>query len=423
MVAALTVATVWMEYGTVTDEVLITIIGAGAVGCAIANEISGAVDGDIVVIEKNSQVNGENQSSRNSGVIHAGIYYPKDLGPLKARLCVDGNRLLYEFCQANSVPFARCGKLVVATDELEEEYLEDIRRIAEENEVPDIELIDKSRIKDLEPNISGKSALYVPTSGIVEATSFINALYRRAENKGVIFLTSNTVIDIIPDEPGGGFELSLMSLNRTEKFRTRILINSAGLFSDEIARMINPASPYIIDPVKGESAKFYSLKRDDINLSGISIYPVPFGYLPNGERLRVPFGQFLKLFKENKVTKSVGVHISPSFDFSGGRYITGNTFIVGPAYSKPQNKEDYKPFRELSYYLEKVAPFFPGLMTGDLIMHQAGIRAKLKDGYDFIIERDRCFPDCINLAGIDSPGLTSSLAIAGFVKKMVKEML
>jgi L-2-hydroxyglutarate oxidase LhgO len=412
-----------MEYGIMTDEVLITIIGAGAVGCAIANEISDAVNGDIIVIEKNSQVNGENQSSRNSGVIHAGIYYPKDTGPLKARLCVEGNRLLYEFCRANSVPFAKCGKLVVATDELEEEYLEDVRKIAEENEVPGIKVIDKGNIKKLEPNISGISALYVPTSGIIEATSFVNALYRRAESKGVIFLTSNTVTGIVPVGEQGSFELNISSLNNSEKFRTRILINSAGLFSDEIAKLVNPGSPYIIEPVKGESAKFYSLKREGINLSGLSIYPVPFGYLPNGERLRVPFGQFLKLFKENKVTKSVGVHISPSFDFSGGKYTAGNTFIVGPAYSKPQNKEDYRPFRQLGYYLENVSSFFPGLKLNDLSMHQAGIRAKLKDNYDFIIEKDKKFPGCINLAGIDSPGLTSSLAIAKLVKNMVKEMV
>jgi L-2-hydroxyglutarate oxidase LhgO len=326
----------------VAAEVMVTIIGAGAVGCAIANELSGTIDGDIVVVEKNSRVNGENQSSRNSGVIHAGIYYPNDTGPLKARLCVEGNRLLYEFCRAHCVPFAKCGKLVVATDELQEEYLRDVMKIANDNKVLGVELIDKNRIKKLEPNVSGRSALHVPTSGIIEATSFVNALYRKAESKGVIFLTGNKVTDIIPDGDGSGscFELSLESLNQTEKFKTRILINSAGLFSEEIARMINPGSPYIIDPIKGESAKFYSFKRNNINLGGMSIYPVPFGYLPNGERLNVRFAEFLKLFKENRVTKSVGVHISPSFDLSGSKYITGDTYIVGPAYSKPQNKED-----------------------------------------------------------------------------------
>lgn len=406
-----------------TDEVLITIVGAGAVGCAIANEISGDIDGDIVVIEKNSQVNGENQSSRNSGVIHAGIYYPKDLGPLKARLCVEGNRLLYEFCRTESVPAAKCGKLVVATNEIEEEYLEDVRKIAEENEVPDVKVIDRIKIKKLEPNISGISALYVPTSGIIEATSFVNALYRRAKNKEVIFLTGNKVTDIIPDGVDGCFELSLESLNQTEKFKTRILINSAGLFSDEIARMVNPGSPYIIDPIKGESAKFYSFRRNNINLSGMSIYPVPFGFLPNGERLNVRFAEFLELFKENKVTKSVGVHISPSFDLSGGKYVTGNTFIVGPAYSTPQSRDDYKPFRELEYYIKNTVSFFPGLKVNDLSMHQAGIRAKLRNNYDFVIERDSNSPGCINLIGIESPGLTSSLAIARLVKNMVKEMI
>jgi L-2-hydroxyglutarate oxidase LhgO len=406
-----------------TDEVLITIIGAGAVGCAIANEISGEVDGDIVVIEKNSQVNGENQSSRNSGVIHAGIYYPDDIGPLKARLCVEGNRLLYDFCKLNSVPFVKCGKIVVATDELEEEYLEDVKRISEKNGVPGVKLIDKSQIKKLEPNISGESALFVPTSGIIEATSLVNTLFRQAESKGVIFLTGNKVTSIMTKNGGSSFELGLESLNQAEKFRTRILINSAGLFSDEIARLVNPASPYIIDPIKGESAKFYSFKRSNINLNGMSIYPVPFGYLPNGERLNVRFTEFLELFKENKVTKSVGVHISPSFSFSGGKYVSGDSYIVGPAYSKPQNKEDYKPFRELEYYLENVTPFFPGLRLDDLNMHQAGIRAKLRGNYDFIIEKDPISPYCINLIGIESPGLTASLAIARHVKNMVKEMI
>ncbi len=405
------------------DEVLVTIIGAGAVGCAIANELSGSIEGDIVVVEKNSQVNGENQSSRNSGVIHAGIYYPDDIGPLKAELCVEGNRLLYEFCQDESVPFAKCGKLVVATDELQEEYLEDVRSIAEKNGVPGVKLIDKNRINKMEPNVSGKSALYVPTSGIIEATSFVSTLYRKAESKGVIFLTGNKVTDIIPDDDGSRFELGIESVNQTEKFKTQILVNSAGLFSDEIARMVNPGNTYVIDPIKGESAKFYSSKRSSINLGGMSIYPVPFGYLPNGERLNVRFAEFLKLFKENKVTKSVGVHISPSFDLSGGRYVTGDTYIVGPAYSKPQNKEDYRPFRELKYYLENVLPFFPGLKIDDLGIHQAGIRAKLSGHYDFVIERDNIFPGCINLVGIESPGLTAALAIAKRVKNMVKEMI
>jgi hypothetical protein len=187
--------------------------------------------------------------------------------------------------------------------------------------------------------------------------------------------------------------------------------------------MINPESPFEIEPVKGEWAKFYSTKRKNIGMSGFNVYPVPSGYLPNGEKLNVPFKDFERLFKENKVTKSVGVHLSPTFDLQDNNYIIGNTFTIGPAYSKPENKEDYKYTRNEKYFLDMVLPFFPNLKLEDISLHQTGIRAKLKNHYDFIIERDNKYPHCINLIGIDSPGLTSCLAIAKYVKNLVKELI
>jgi glycerol-3-phosphate dehydrogenase len=104
----------------------------------------------------------------------------------------------------------------------------------------------------------------------------------------------------------------------------------------------------------------------------------------------------------------------------GKEYITGDTVIMGPAYSGPDDREDYSQVREENYYLDMVKPFFPGLKLEDISLHQAGIRAKLKDYYDFVIERDRKYPDLVNLVGIDSPGLTSSLAIAGYVNKLLE---
>ena len=199
-----------------SEKVNITIIGAGVIGCALAYTLSRDIGGsrDIVVIERNRQVNGENQSSRNSGVIHAGVYYPRSSGPLKARLCVEGNRMLYDFCLRYDIPHKKCGKLIVATDSLEQEYLEDVYRIAKDNGVPGVKIIDKSKIKGLEPNVDGISALYVPTSGIIEATALVNRLHDLAEDSGVIFLTGNNVTGI--KYAGGLFKVRIESGPRSE---------------------------------------------------------------------------------------------------------------------------------------------------------------------------------------------------------------
>jgi L-2-hydroxyglutarate oxidase LhgO len=402
-----------------SEKVDITIIGAGVVGCALAYELSrkNGVSSDIVVIERNHQVNGENQSSRNSGVIHAGVYYPRSMGPLKASLCVKGNSMLYEFCSRYDVPHKKCGKLIAATDELEKEYLADVYNIAKDNGVPGIKIMEKNRIKDLEPNVKAVSALHVPTSGIIEATSLVNRLHDLAEESEVMFLTGNTVTAIKPIDDM--FEIKISSGSGIETFNTSILINSAGLFSDEIARMVNPSSKYKMDPVRGESAKFYSDSRKGLEMNGHNVYPVPFGYLPDGNKLRVSFSEFKKLFEKGQVNKSVGVHLTPAFDYEDGKPVVGNTITVGPAYSAPRNKDDYSHSRDAGYYFSMIKPFFPNIKEDDISLHQTGIRAKLSGHYDFIIERDPLYRNMINLIGIDSPGLTSSLAIAQYTAKLI----
>lgn len=407
------------------EEIFITIIGAGVVGCAIAYELSASlsagISGEIVVVEKNEQIKGENQSSRNSGVIHAGIYYPKDSGPFKAEFCVGGNNLLYDFCSKYDIPHKKTGKIVIAVNELEEEYLNDVYRTAVENQVSGVRYIGKNEIKKLEPNTEGIYGLYVPTSGIIEPTSLVFNLFKLAEADGAIFLTGNEVVEIDPENDF--FYIGLKTKNGYERFKTRILINSAGLYSDEIAKMINPESQYEMEPVKGEWVKFYCSKRQDIMMNGLNVYPVPSGYLSNGEKLAVPFKEFERLFRENKITKSLGIHLSPTFDLQGGKYIIGNTIIAGPAYSKPANKEDYTHSRGEQYFLDSILPFFPNLKLEDITLHQTGIRAKLKNQYDFIIKNDKKYPHCINLIGIDSPGLTACLSIAKYVKELTRQLI
>jgi glycerol-3-phosphate dehydrogenase len=265
--------------------------------------------------------------------------------------------------------------------------------------------------------VDGISALYVPTSGIIEATALVNRLHDLAEDSGVMFLTGNNVTGV--KDAGGLFKVRIESGPRSESFLTEVLINSAGLFSDQIARMVSPSSNYRIDPVKGESAKFYSHSRPGLEMNGHNVYPVPFGYLPDGSKLRVSFEEFRKRFEKSEVNKSVGVHLTPTFEYDNGRPVAGSTITMGPAYSAPLNRDDYTPTRDAGYYYSMVKPFFPNITEDDISLHQTGIRAKLLGWYDFIIERDPVYANMINLIGIDSPGLTSSLAIARYALKLI----
>ena len=402
-----------------SEEVQITIIGGGVIGCAVAYELSRDSNLEIALIERNRQINGENQSSRNSGVIHSGIYYSKKAGPLKAGLCVEGNRMLYEFCREHDIPCKKTGKLVVATDRQEEEYLTDVYRTALDNKVPGVEIISGSKAGYYEPNVRAISALYVPTAGIIEPTILVDRLYRLAESSGVMFLMGNEAVELNPK--GSSIEVKIKSGTGIEVFNTRVLVNAAGLYSDDIARMINPASPYRMDPVGGEWARFYKTKRDDIFMKGLNVYPVALGYLPSGERLKVSFKEFQKQLKLGKVHKSTGVHLTPTFEIKKDKYALGDTVIVGPAYMEPLNREDYSQKRKEKYYLDMVKAFFPNLKLKDLGLHQTGVMAKLKDHYDFVIEQDPEYSNVINLVGMDSPALTAALAVARCAKKLIEK--
>ncbi len=401
------------------DRVSITIVGAGVVGCAVAFELSRSGFEDILVIERNPRVRGDNQSSRNSGVVHAGIYYSLDKEPLKARLCVEGNRLLYEFCAEFGVPCRKTGKLVVAVDAEEAEYLEEVRADAAANGVPGFQVLDGREVRDMEPAVRAAKALYFPTTGLVEPTEFVGALEREARAAGVAFLTGNRVTRVAPEKDG--FVVRVESRSGTETFATDRLINSAGLYSDDIARLVNPESSHRILPIRGEWARFTKGRRPEISVSERSIYPAPYGADNiTGERVRVPYTEYRRLLAEGKVTKSIGIHLSPMFDRSGEGYVVGRTVIVGPTYVVGVGREDYAPKHRQSYYPPKVNPYFPGLKAEDLELHSTGIRAKLAGSSDFLIARDPDHPRCVNLIGIDSPGLTASLAIARFAREMIR---
>ncbi|MBC8180448.1 NAD(P)/FAD-dependent oxidoreductase [candidate division KSB1 bacterium] len=400
------------------EKIPITIIGAGVIGCAVAAQLSKKYD-EIIVFEKNPKVTAENQSSRNSGVVHAGIYYPNDVSPLKADLCVRGNKMLYDFCQEFNIPHAQTGKLVVAVQDWELPYLEDALRIALDNKLPGAKLISSDEAKKMEPNIECIKAAYFPTSGIVEATQLVHRLYTHATQNNTCFLSGSKIINVKPK--GRIFELTTETNGQVEIFESEIVINCAGLYSDEIARMVDPDCPFEILPIRGEATKFYKNKRSEIDHRGMNVYPVPTPIDSAGKKIKIPFEEFQKLFKQNKVLKTVGIHLTPTFDTIDGEYQIGDTVTIGPASQKAGNKEDYSnDLFQPGYYLENIKQFFPNLKLDDISLHQAGIQAKLSDRFDWVIEPDEKYPNFIQLIGIDSPGLTSCLAIAEYVEELVK---
>lgn len=391
------------------------IIGAGAVGSAIAYTLSQNSKFDITVLEKNETIPGLNQSSRNAGVIHAGIYYSKKNEPLKSRFCVEGNKLMYEFCAREGVPHKKVGKLIVATNELEKEYLDYFFESAKANNVPGIKIISEREIKKLEPNLNAISAIYVPSSGVVDAKKLVKKYKELSEANGGSFVTSTEVLDVKPKS--GGFIIKTKSNNSKESFNADIVINSAGLYSDVIAKMINKDSPYELLPTRGEFVQFEN--TSDVKI-GMNVYPAPYGfYTETGEKAHVGIEEFLKLYQEGLVTRTVGVHVTPTIneDLS-----LGSIAIVGPVKSVKIGRDDYtNKLKEVEVYHDKISNYLPSIKHDHLKKHYTGIMASERNFKDFIIERDNKFPNFINLIGIDSPGMTSSLAISRHVAKIVTE--
>lgn len=383
-------------------EVDIAIVGAGVAGCAVARELARA-GREVFVIEKNSGVTrGENQSSRNSGVIHAGLYYDRSTSPLKADLCAKGNTLLYDFCRQHGVPHRQTGKLVVAATDQEKTILETYRVRAAQNGVP-VQMVDGSRAAELEPGVRAVAALHLPTSGIIDPTALVYKLHQLADENGVRFLTDTRVTHVKPHPQGLQVTIRYRDGARDE-FLAKLLVNAAGLYADDVARMVRPASAYQIDPVRCEAMKFYRTKRNELLLEGMNVYPTP-------RRFTTPQGTYF----------TVGVHLTPTLTTEKrDRSAIGAEVTVGPLGRPADHKEAYGgAYQPAEVFCSQVRSFFPGLREDDLIPHQVGILARLAGHQDWVVEFSAGEKRCLNLLGIDSPGLTGSLAIAQYVGKML----
>ena len=218
------------------DQANILIIGGGVVGCAIARAVSARWE-DVFLVEQNPKL-GMATSSRNSGVVHSGIYYPKN--SLKARHCIEGNRLTYEFCKKHNVPFRHTGKLVVAANAHEEVDLEALKKKGEDNGVEGLRIIGPEEIRKREPHIRGSAAMVVPSTGIVSAEELVHAYARIATGQGAEIVTHARVVSLEPI--GGAIRVGLRIGDeedvQDETIEARCVINAAGLYADEVAGLL-----------------------------------------------------------------------------------------------------------------------------------------------------------------------------------------
>ncbi len=394
------------------EKVYATIVGGGVVGTAIAYELSKKTDREVVVIERHRKDKLENQSLRSSGVDHAGVFYPKDVAPLKAKLCVEGNPMVYDFCDKHGVPYDKSGKLVVATTPRQIEYVKGVLRNAIENGVPGARMISGDEARTLEPNVECLQAAYFPTSGIIDAGEYLSKLRGMSQEQDAQFMFGTKVTNI--NSRDDGFEVTIQNDDSTnaDTIKTELLFNCAGLYSDEIAKMVNPENDWEIFPTRGEVAMFYKSRRPELNMGRLNVYHASFGfYNDTGKIADVPFSEYEKLLAEGKVTRQVGVHLSPTFGENGE---VGNTVMVGPGVTIGFGKENYKHHLPLEFFSEGVSDFAGQLKTEDLGFYNVGIQAKLKTHFDWVIQRDQRFKNCVHNVGIDSPGITGSLAIAKY---------
>ncbi|MDB5394845.1 MAG: FAD-dependent oxidoreductase [Rhodospirillales bacterium] len=366
------------------DDIDCVVIGAGVVGLAAARAL--ACSGREVIIVETETVIGSGISSRNSEVIHAGIYYPE--GSLKARLCVSGRTHLYGYCIGRHIAHQNCGKLIVATSSGQISELEAIKRAAEANGVDDLIWLDGDQVKRLEPAISCVCALLSPSTGIVDSHSLLLSLLGEAADAGAVIAYATTVTKIVLEDDGAAI---WVNGEREPSLRARLVVNAAGLGAISVARKM-----------RGFPAKYipqqWLAKGSYFTLSGSSpfsrlIYPVPD---PGG----------------------LGVHVTIDL---------GGQVRFGPDVEWTDRLDfSVDPQRAVQFY-DAIRAYWPNLPAGALEPGYAGIRPKLSGpghpAADFCIDgaSTHGMQGIINLFGIESPGLTAALAIADEVVQLSAE--
>ena len=360
------------------------VIGAGVVGLAIARAL--ALEGrDVLVIERHARI-GEETSSRNSEVIHAGIHYPPE--SMKAKLCVRGKELLYRYCRDRSIRHKRCGKLIVATNEAQHAELEAIQALGQASGVDDLTILDRAGAAVLEPGIVCTSALSSPSTGIVDSHELMMSF------QGDLDAAGGTVALRCEFQRArverNGFTLRIRSVGEPVDVRARVLINSAGLAAGHVARHVEGLAPRDIPRIRFAKGNYF-IYRGNHPFHHL-VYPVPE---PGG----------------------LGVHVT--LDLHGqARFGPDVQWIDAPDYSVDESRRDR--------FFDAIRNYWPEVDRDRLAPGYVGVRPKLiRPGDppgDFVVQGPDTHgvPGLVNLYGIESPGLTSSLAIAEHVSQMLE---
>jgi len=366
----------------------ITIIGAGVVGLAVGSEVAGK-GREVYILEKNESF-GREQSSRNSQSIHAGIYYIP--GTFKAKMCVESNAAMYSLCEREGIPFIKCGKINVATDPDEDKTVDLFFQRTLENGAP-AKMLSQQELKSLEPDVRATSSFFTPTSGVVDAYTLMQYFLEKGRRGGAQVAYQTEVTGI--EKTASGYDVRVKSGDNEFTFSTRILINSAGLFSDRIAAMAGidiDAAGYRIHYLKGDYFTVSSEKKGQLKHL---VYPVPSDI-------------------------HFGAHVCFDPDWR---------LRIGP-FGYPVNEITYKVYDlEREPLMESgIMKALPYLEPSDLEPESAGVMANLQapgeTPHDYIIkhEIERGLPGFINMVGMDSPALTCSPVIGKYIAEMVDDI-
>lgn len=367
---------------TVPDVLDCIVIGGGVIGIAIGRALALA-GRKVVILEAETEL-AMHTSSRNSEVIHAGIYYPEN--SLKAKLCVRGRTMLYEYCRDRDVPHKRIGKIIVACDGDDRRLLENYAASAVANGVDDLVRLDGGEIRRLEPAVSCVAGLLSPSTGIVDSHAFISALRADLESADGVILCRSRVNTISPYS--GGMKVAIRDNGKPLEVRCRVLVNAAGLWANSLALSAGSGTD-LVPPLYLAKAHYFVLQG-----------PPPFG------RLIYP------------VASSGGLGIHVTLDQSGSvRFGPDVSWVDDIDYSFDESR--------LKSFIPAIRRYYPDLNPVQLVPGYTGIRPKLSAAgqpmADFVIQDERVhgMPGLVNLFGIESPGLTASLAIADTVSKLV----
>ena len=351
-----------------------TIIGAGIIGLAISEKLS-QYDDNILVVEKEKKF-GLHTSSRNSEVIHSGFYYPEN--SLKSILCVKGNQLMYDFCDRYNIPYKKCGKLIIANTKEDIQKLEDILLLSKKNGVEGAKIISKKESLEIEPNVQCEKSLWIPSTGIVDSHLVMSKLENLSVSRNVSILYNLELNNI--EKEDNGYKINFF--NDTSSITTEYVINCAGLWAHKIANQL-VGNKYEVEYYKGDY-----FKTSDIKNLNCLIYPVP-------------------------KPLSLGAHVVINLN---------GEVLFGPNIYKVNNISYENNDRYKKDFLEQANKLLSSNIK-NIYIDYSGIRPKIKyDGNlnDFIIKEEKELKNFYNLIGIDSPGLTSSLAIADYLVDLIK---